>query len=774
MALADRAELAVRLTLDDRAFTGGIRRAQTGLSRFGSSAGRIGRGVGQVGAGLARAGTILGTAVVGGLALATREAIKYEDAFAGVRKTVNATDPELDALSLTLRDMATRIPIAATEFARLGEIGGALGIDVSRIDEFVEVTAKLGVATDLSADQAADALGRIGNILNLTEQDYAKFGSALVRLGNEGASTEAEIIDITRRFGAAGKKFGLTTAEILGLAEATASFSGLQPERAGSSLVRLIEGLTLVVAKGGEDFESLNKLVGTDFKKAIEQDASGAVTLFLDKISELDQFEQLAFLRDLGISGTGLSQLLGGLSANVEDIDKSFANADAGWQGNFLNLEAEEKFKAIAQRLQLLKNNVIEAAITFGTELLPAIGRAADKMIEFLRRPDVKSEIQEFGRSVGQFIDDIDWQAVERGARDMAGILKSAADWALTIVKAISLLPKEFLALGAGFAGLNKLSGGLIGAGFGNILGGLGEVAARSVGSRLPGGIGKLFAQPVFVTNWPPGVGLGGGGAAVGAKGALSLASKVFLVGEAIGLALLVKEVADNVTGAAREQAQTIGQTLDRSLRQPNTLPELQTKLAGIQYGIDEINRMGNIPAALFHDTLVELEGQRDRVLAEIQQMNRSRQRQPFRRDAAGDKAFVELQRKIDVLRPGLRNVAATVEKKGEAQRAALARMRERIEANRIALVTSSNKEQAKLLAVRAGVAIAKVAQIAAAHNDTARIVSAVQSVAGAVRALDLSVSVNVDTTRVYKTGQTIIDSGGTSKRRAGGGARRS
>src|SRR5687768_9715917 len=144
MALAERADLVARLNLDGN-FESRLRANTAALGRFHGSMGRVGRGVGQVGAGLARAGAIIGGAVVGGIAAATKAAADYEDAFAGVRKTVEATDGELSVLSEQFREMARTIPITAVEFARLGEIAGALGVHVSAIDEFAEVTAKLGV-----------------------------------------------------------------------------------------------------------------------------------------------------------------------------------------------------------------------------------------------------------------------------------------------------------------------------------------------------------------------------------------------------------------------------------------------------------------------------------------------------------------------------------------------------------------------------------------------------------------------------------------------------
>ena len=82
----------------------------------------------------ATAGMIGAAAALGTIASATilgvRSLIAFEDAFAGVRKTVDADNETLDMLSNQIRELATELPIAATELARVGELGGQLGIGV--------------------------------------------------------------------------------------------------------------------------------------------------------------------------------------------------------------------------------------------------------------------------------------------------------------------------------------------------------------------------------------------------------------------------------------------------------------------------------------------------------------------------------------------------------------------------------------------------------------------------------------------------------------------
>lgn len=565
MGLAENAELAVILSLRD-GLSGPLGRANTAVNRFGGSASRVGRGVGQLGAGLARVGAIGATVAAGGLIGAAKAAIDFEDAFAGVRKTVNATDAELDAIARQFRDMATTIPVAATELAAIGEVAGALGIGAKDVAAFTEVVAKLGVTTDLTTDAAAEALGKVGTILGLTSGDFEHFGDVLVNLGNQGASTESEIIEVTKRFAAAGKQAGLTTEQILALSSAATSL-GAEPEAAGSALSRIFSNIATNIALADEKGKAFAKVTGrslTDLQQSIKRgDALPVLLDFLKGLSGLDRLEAAKALKAAGITNVRDRDAILKMAQNLGFVNQQLeiANDSVGALGT----EAQKRFDTVASKIQLFRNNVTEAAITVGEGFAPAIGRAAEKLSAFLKSPEGARDLKRLGEDIGKFIDDIDWAQVVDGAKTMVDILKAAATAGMTLLSIISKLPKEFLAIAVGGLAVNKLSGGLIGAGLGNILGGLGGTVIRAGGSRIPG-IGAAFAQPVFVTNWPPGLGIGGGiGGAAGVAGrvgpvggALAIGSRAILpVGAAIMFGELLAEATRSPETKARVAAAT-------------------------------------------------------------------------------------------------------------------------------------------------------------------------------------------------------------------------
>ena len=150
-------------------------------------------------------------------------AAEFESSFAGVRKTVNATEEEFADLSAGLRELSTEIPINVNELNAIAEAAGQLGIETASIESFTETMANLGVATNLTAIQAAESFAQIATVTKLPQSQFENLGSALVALGNNFATNEAKILDFSTRIAGAGATVGLTTPQIFGIGTAFAS-----------------------------------------------------------------------------------------------------------------------------------------------------------------------------------------------------------------------------------------------------------------------------------------------------------------------------------------------------------------------------------------------------------------------------------------------------------------------------------------------------------------------------------------------------------------------
>lgn len=315
---------------------------------------------------------VLGTAIS---AVGIDSAIKWETAFAGVAKTVDASDEELEQLAATLRSMAPDLGMSANELAGLAEQAGALGIAKENISEFVRVTAMIGQTTNVSADQAATALGQLGNVLGLREDDYERFGAALVDLGNKGASTEQEILEMATRAGGGAKIMGLAADETLGWASAVANL-GIETEAGGSALQTFFLSVQKL-SSAPDGLMKLNRVTGLtseQFLKMMENDPSAALQSIIQGLGNLDEAARAQALRDLGFSEVRITRMLLGLAGNVDNLTNSVNIGREAWDDNSaLQTEFGKRAETTAFQIEALKADLMETAITIGEVLLPHV-----------------------------------------------------------------------------------------------------------------------------------------------------------------------------------------------------------------------------------------------------------------------------------------------------------------------------------------------------------------------------------------------------------------
>jgi len=354
------------------------------MGRLGGSFNKA--NLGAIAAGAGMFGLAAGVGMAGKAAISA--GINYETAFAGVEKTVEGTAAELDVLSTAIRQMATEMPIAATEIAGLAEAAGALGVKKEDILEFVRVTALIGTTTDVSSDQAATSLGQLSNVLGLTNDDYEKFGSTLVDLGNKGASTESQILGITERVGAAAELLGFATEETLAWGSAVANL-GIEVQAGGTALQTFFISTAKMVAETGDELDILAETAGMTadaFEQAYAQDASAALQTVITGLGELDQAQQLAVLSALGFEDVRITRTLLGLASNTDNLTNSLNVSKDAWQENSaMAIEAEKRFETTASNIQVMKNNLNDLAIGFMDSFGPAINAGIEDVTDFIQ-----------------------------------------------------------------------------------------------------------------------------------------------------------------------------------------------------------------------------------------------------------------------------------------------------------------------------------------------------------------------------------------------------
>lgn len=318
-----------------------------------------------------------------GFVSAASAAIEFESAVTGVYKTVDGTEEQLAEISSDIKEMSLVIPSSTTEIAGVAESAGQLGIATENITDFTEVMINLGESTNLSSEQAASSLAKFSNITNMSADNYENLGSAIVALGNNFATTEADIVEMSTRMASAGTLAGMSESDILGLSAAMSSV-GIEAEAGGSAMSKLMTDIQVAVETGNsslEDFASVAGVSCEQFADMFEHRAVDALYSFIDGLNDVERNGETAtvILENMGISEVRLSNAVKSLANNSSGLAGAVSLAGEAWEENTaLAIEANTRYGTLESRLTMTQNAANNLKIAIGDTLTPTIGAFAD------------------------------------------------------------------------------------------------------------------------------------------------------------------------------------------------------------------------------------------------------------------------------------------------------------------------------------------------------------------------------------------------------------
>lgn len=356
----------------------------TSIDRFGDRVKKSADNAAELRDALAAAGVIAALKMTADeLEACVDASIEYESAMAGVAKTTDLTSTELSAMAKDIQELSLRIPATTTEIANVTEAAGQLGIAKEDLLSFAEVMVNLGVATNLTSTEAASALAKFANVVGMSADSYERLGSTIVHLGNNFATTEADIVSMATRLASSGSIIGLSESQIMAVATALSSV-GIEAEAGGSAVSKLLKQFETMVATGSpqlEAFASVAGLSAEEFSQKWGQDAVGALSLFIDGLGAIDDAggSSVAVLDELGIKEVRLSNAVQALASSHGILNKALTTAGEAWKENTaLANEAATRYETTESKLQMLSNSANNVKIAVGDKLTPALGSLAD------------------------------------------------------------------------------------------------------------------------------------------------------------------------------------------------------------------------------------------------------------------------------------------------------------------------------------------------------------------------------------------------------------
>ena len=232
-----------------------------------------------------------------GLALAAREAMRFESSMADVRKVVAGLESEtaFKEIQNEILEMSKTMPIAADGIAAIYAAAGQSGLAGEELKEFATLVGQISIAFDMTADEAGTALSKIRAGLSMSTEDLRAFAGQMNYVSNNANVTAKELVEFMKRAGATGKIAGFAATETMGLGAAMIEM-GAEADVAATSFRNLVKAMSAGPNMTDRQIGALNRLgfalqdagaYEAELTRAVERESQARVDIARDETDQL-------------------------------------------------------------------------------------------------------------------------------------------------------------------------------------------------------------------------------------------------------------------------------------------------------------------------------------------------------------------------------------------------------------------------------------------------------------------------------------------------------
>lgn len=317
------------------------------------------------------------TAVMGTIRGLADPAIKFESAMADVKKVVNFDTPEqFKEMGNDILKLTRTIPMAGEEIAAIVAAGGQSGVARENLLSYAKDAATMGVAFDMAAGDAGEAMATMANVLGKPITEMAQFGDVINHLSDNANSKAKDIVNVITRVGSDTRMLGLTEKQSAALGSTFLSM-GKAPELAAQA----VKGMSssFLQLKAGEHAKELKQLGFTtkSFAAAMNKDAQGAISSFIEKVKQMPKDKQYPLLakifgKQYADDVLLLAQNTGEYNRQLGLLQETDEHGKLKYIGS-MQREFENRSNTAENKLTKLKNSISELATKIGAAFLPVI-----------------------------------------------------------------------------------------------------------------------------------------------------------------------------------------------------------------------------------------------------------------------------------------------------------------------------------------------------------------------------------------------------------------
>ncbi|ELD0535351.1 phage tail tape measure protein [Campylobacter jejuni] len=318
----------------------------------------------------------LGNIISGGIVgKSIKVGIDFESAMADVKKVTDLSEGHtLEGLKQDILDLSKKLPMTAEEIANIVAEGGKLGLASKEALEFGKTATAMGVAFEMSANEAGEAIGGLMANLQTDVKGIKDLGDSINYLADKGSSDAKNIVNIVSRIGGMGNLIGLQRENMAALA-ATLDEAKIPAEVAGTAISSMFTKLSTadtLTAKAEEAFSQLG-LSGEFMKKALNRNSQEAINILLSRIKTLDKESQIGVITNIFGNDSGTIRAMATLVNGYDRYQELLKMTNSEEKKGSMDKELINKCETTASILKILGNNISALAIKFSDALLPVV-----------------------------------------------------------------------------------------------------------------------------------------------------------------------------------------------------------------------------------------------------------------------------------------------------------------------------------------------------------------------------------------------------------------
>ncbi len=347
-----------------------------------------------------------------------------ERELANVKKTTNFTTTEIAGLNSELLKLSLRIDVSALDLAKIAAAAGQQGLGkqgVEGILAFTESVARMASVLDITAEQAAQDVGKILSIFQIPAKEVEKVVSAFNKVTNNAPAQGRQVLDIVKRIGDAaavsGNQVGsLTNAIALA---ATGLELGVNPEVVGTSFVKIFAQFQTKAKEIGEIMGKAGALFNeqgekeidpakftANWSRAVAKDGLAALKAYNAVLRQMDDVAQAQLISKLQGQGRvfGLERKLARDTLDVA-LNKNLANAQTGYQSGLSAIQEQRTvLNTLNAQVEILKNSFFKLAADGGTPILRTLTAQVAQVAEALQSPKLQSFVAAATAAIGDLV----------------------------------------------------------------------------------------------------------------------------------------------------------------------------------------------------------------------------------------------------------------------------------------------------------------------------------------------------------------------------------